>query len=113
MRNNRMPSKVHPSFFVFLFFVCSIFVLGLYFEHQRVMVPLPIPSAIPQSASPSPRSSPQPHSAGVLGAQTKAKDCVAQEMFPDPDCTPGAIFPDVTKEEVCTPGYSSKVRDVS
>jgi hypothetical protein len=32
--------------------------------------------------------------------------------LPDSACTPGAIFPDATTEEICKPGYSSSVRNV-
>jgi hypothetical protein len=32
---------------------------------------------------------------------------------PDPACTPGAIFPDVTATQVCVPGYARSVRDMS
>ncbi len=38
--------------------------------------------------------------------------CQIQGAYPDPACTPGAAF-NVTKEQVCTSGYSSTVRDVS
>jgi hypothetical protein len=37
---------------------------------------------------------------------------VSQNALPDPDCTPGAIFPDATKDQICVPGYSSAVRNV-
>ena len=30
---------------------------------------------------------------------------------PDPKLTPGAVL-EVTKEDICTPGYTKKVRDV-
>ena len=33
--------------------------------------------------------------------------------LPDPDCTPGAVFADVTAEQICQRGYASSVRDVS
>jgi hypothetical protein len=39
-------------------------------------------------------------------------ECVAQLPYPDPTCTPGAVFSDVTADEVCTSGYSSTVRNV-
>ncbi|MBV9529782.1 MAG: hypothetical protein JO283_01600 [Bradyrhizobium sp.] len=32
-------------------------------------------------------------------------------FLPDPELTPGAVF-DVTIEDICTPGYSKKVREV-
>src|SRR5258708_8623631 len=48
-----------------------------------------------------------------IGQRTKSSGCVSTNALPDPACTPGAIFPNVTKEQVCTSGYSSQVRDVS
>ncbi len=44
---------------------------------------------------------------------SQVSGCFAEKSMPDPECTPGAVFPKVTKEEVCTPGYSKKVRNVS
>lgn len=32
--------------------------------------------------------------------------------YPDFNCTPGAIFPNATKEIICIPGYTATVRDV-
>jgi hypothetical protein len=49
---------------------------------------------------------------GVLGEQTKTSGCIAQNTLPDSACTPGAIFPQVTKEQVCTKGYTQTVRNV-
>jgi len=49
---------------------------------------------------------------GVLGQQTKTASCVAQNALPDSACTPGAIFIQVTKEQVCTKGYTRTVRNV-
>jgi len=46
------------------------------------------------------------------GVQTKTSGCHMQGALPDPACTPGDIFPNVTKAQVCTSGYSSSVRDV-
>lgn len=51
-------------------------------------------------------------SSAVLGERTKNADCVSQNYLPDPQCTPGAVFPNVTKQQVCTKGYSASVRDV-
>jgi hypothetical protein len=34
-------------------------------------------------------------------------------LYPDLSITPGATFPDVTAEQVCQPGYSKGVRNVS
>ncbi len=33
--------------------------------------------------------------------------------YPDPLVTPGAVFQNVTEKDVCTPGYTKTVRDVS
>lgn len=44
---------------------------------------------------------------------TKSTGCIINGPYPDPACTPGAIFESVTKDEVCMSGYSSSVRDVS
>jgi hypothetical protein len=75
------------------------------------------------SAPPSPTSAPStdtptapviPTTAGpAWGHQTKFSGCQAQGPFPDPACTPGDIFPNATKDQICVPGYSSSVRSVS
>jgi hypothetical protein len=59
-------------------------------------------------------STSQPPSAGTphWGVQTKTEGCVVHGALQDAACTPGAIFPKVTKTQVCTPGYASSVRDV-
>lgn len=48
----------------------------------------------------------------VLGTRTKTEGCRVQEKFPDPDCTPGAVISNVTRDMVCTSGYSASVRNV-
>lgn len=77
----------------FLFFILSF----SFFLYTR---PIPSPSSTPPVAP-------------LLGEQVKSADCVVQNGMPDPDCTPGAIFPSATKEQICTPGYSASVRNVS
>jgi hypothetical protein len=46
--------------------------------------------------------------------RTKSTGCVSQDSLPDPTCTPGAIDPRVTQENVastiCKSGYSKSVR---
>ena len=49
----------------------------------------------------------------VVEVQTKNSDCVIQGSLPDPACTPGAIFANVTKEMTCVSGYTKTVRSVS
>jgi hypothetical protein len=53
-----------------------------------------------------------PETQNQIGHQTKTSDCVAHNALPDSACTPGAVFADVTKEQICTPGYSKSVRNV-
>jgi len=67
-------------------------------------------TVVPQATSAlgtAPSSSEQP-----LGKRTRTSGCTSANALPDPACTPGAVFPDVTAPQVCTPGYSSQVRDV-
>jgi hypothetical protein len=47
-----------------------------------------------------------------FGPRTKDSACAVHDALLDSACTPGAVFPDVTAERVCQPGYSSSVRDV-
>ena len=48
----------------------------------------------------------------VLGKRTKTAGCVAHGGLPDSACTPGAIFPNATVQQICTSGYASSVRNV-
>jgi hypothetical protein len=68
-------------------------------------------AATPSAAELTPAAAPAlaPH---PLAPRTKTSGCVAQNGLPDPACTPGAVV-GVSKEQVCVPGYSSEVRDVS
>ena len=63
-------------------------------------VPNPGITAIPSSGS------------AQMGKQTKTSGCMAHGGLPDSACTPGAIFPNATVQQICTPGYSSSVRNV-
>ncbi len=55
---------------------------------------------------------PSPTKTVVLGQQTKTTNCLVQGKLPDPDCTPGALT-GATKDQICTPGYSKTVRNVT
>src|SRR5215469_6959998 len=48
-----------------------------------------------------------------FGVQSKTSGCAAQGGLPDSACTPGAIFPDATKDKICQSGYATSVRNVS
>ncbi len=62
----------------------------------------PIPNNPPSSGNP-----------GTIGKRTKTSGCVSDNGLPDSACTPGAIFPDATVDQICKPGYSSNVRNVT
>lgn len=47
-----------------------------------------------------------------LGAQTKTSGCIAHGGLPDSACTPGAIFKNATPQQICTYGYTRRVRNV-
>lgn len=47
-----------------------------------------------------------------FGVQTKTTGCQAHNGLPDSACTPGALMPNVTVNQICTSGYSSSVRNV-
>ncbi len=49
----------------------------------------------------------------VADDRVKAGDCVMNGSLPDHECTPGAVFPEATKEKVCVSGYTKTVRKVS
>ncbi len=46
------------------------------------------------------------------GIQTKTSGCVANQVLPDPSCTPGAVLTTDTKV-ICVVGYTKTVRNVS
>lgn len=52
-------------------------------------------------------------SAFPFGQRTKTNGCQTNGAYADSSCTPGAIFANATTDEVCRPGYSRSVRNVS
>jgi hypothetical protein len=48
-----------------------------------------------------------------IGKRTRFHNCVAPLPLQDQSCTPGAIFPSATTAQICKPGYSRGVRNVS
>lgn len=48
-----------------------------------------------------------------LDPRTRSAHCMLRGASPDHACTPGAVFPGVTMEKICVPGYSKTVRSVS
>src|SRR5579884_1628158 len=66
------------------------------------------------TATPAPSAKLAPASSNlVLGVQTKTEGCQINGALQDKECTPGAVIPGVTAAQVCTPGYSKSVRNVS
>ena len=47
-----------------------------------------------------------------FGPRTKESGCLVHDGLADGACTPGAVFPDATVDQVCQPGYSASVRSV-
>ena len=47
-----------------------------------------------------------------IGVRIKTSGCTANGALQDAACTPGAVFPSATKEQICVPGYSKTVRNV-
>ena len=72
------------------------------------------PETVQPPAPAAPTVAPPPPGAGglTLGKRTKTSGCVSANGLPDAACTPGAIFPSATVDQVCRPGYSTSVRDV-
>ncbi len=102
---------------VFFVILATVFCLAVYLiwqDRSRLTVQLtPIPVA---SLQPSPQPLPTPivsTISAVLGMQVQFENCTIENALPDPDCSPGAIFPNITKDDICTSGYTKKVRDVS
>lgn len=92
---------------VIVILIAGIFVLSQ--AAKRTLVPA---TDTPQPTSIS-YTSPTPQTQTVLGIQTKTTDCHVNGALPDPECSPGAVFPNVTKDDVCKPGYATSVRNVS
>jgi hypothetical protein len=66
----------------------------------------------PQSTIANAGRTPDPKVTAFVGKQTKTSGCKIDGSEPDHACTPGAVFPDVTAEQICVSGYSARVRDV-
>jgi hypothetical protein len=95
-----------------LLLIITIIFLGIYlYSHYQQRS-----KAAPESISPTPTVQPQitqpASSSASLRQRTKTTNCVIINAVQDKDCTPGAVFSDVTKEQICTPGYSKTVRNV-
>jgi hypothetical protein len=93
-----MSNRIRSAIYLFIVLLLSLVVVSC----------VPVSSSTPEGFP----SGTTPSTGGSIGTRTKTSGCVAQNALPDPDCTPGAIFPDATKDKICVPGYSSEVRNV-
>ena len=48
----------------------------------------------------------------AIGHRTKDVGCVINGSLQDKECTPGAVFPEATAEQICVRGYAKSVRNV-
>ncbi|HSX40903.1 MAG TPA: HNH endonuclease signature motif containing protein [Candidatus Saccharimonadales bacterium] len=89
--------------------IILVLILLFYFfaKNQKQVSPVSPVSPTPVATLPAATTS------AVLGQQTKSSNCLIVDAMQDKDCTPGAVFPNVTKDDVCVSGYSSRVRNVS
>ena len=60
-----------------------------------------------------PAPAPPDYSPAKLGARIKTRDCAVNGPYPDPACTPGAVFATTSVETICVSGYTKTVRSVS
>jgi hypothetical protein len=65
------------------------------------------------STTPGQSNSSDSGQSATIGKPTKSSGCVAVNGVQDKACTPGAVFKDASAKEICVPGYSSSVRNVS
>ena len=78
---------------------------------------LPCPCAGPGSTSHPAKPKPQPARlrlrTALLGKRTRRTGCRVRGALPDPRCTPGAVYLEALKPQLCASGWSAKVRAVS
>lgn len=69
-----------------------------------------LPTGVP--TTPIPAGGQQPTGNAQIGVRTKTTGCHAVNALSDGGCTPGAIFSNVTTDQICQSGYASSVRNV-
>jgi hypothetical protein len=95
----------------FLLTFITVLVLLVGFGCQTANNPDTSTTQVPAQSSPVSDST-SGAASGSIGQRTKTSDCASNNALPDLECTPGAIIPDATVEQICQPGYSSSVRNV-
>ncbi|HIH20389.1 TPA: HNH endonuclease [Candidatus Micrarchaeota archaeon] len=80
--------------------IVALFLVVVLYAFQSGLIQLP--STTPPAASNS-----------SFGVQTQFSGCVVFNGLPDRACSPGAINASCTVKDICTPGYTKTVRNVS
>lgn len=103
---------------LFIIILLLVLAYGLLVSYAPTSTIAPTPTITPTPTStvtptvtPTPTIAPTP--IVIVEVHPKATVCLIRLSLPDPQCTPGAIFPNVTASDVCVPGYTSGVRSVS
>ena len=107
-------SRKGPSLFTFIAVLILLAYYGIQnWNNNSNTSPTPTTTQPPANRTlPATTHPPANNTPPTIGQRTKTSDCVSANALPDPACTPGAVFPDVTADQVCQSGYSSKVRNV-
>lgn len=93
----------------YLLALIMLITLSLTVTGCDVTVPKNGPTGVSTPGSPNGNtSSSEPN----WGVRTKTSGCEARDGLADSACTPGAIFSDVTVQQICKSGYASSVRNV-
>lgn len=109
MKSKKAPSLLSVIVVVILFIV---YLIDKGNQPSAPSTPVPPTGGAGNTTTPVSPSGGSGSTQSGLGQRTKTSGCVLANALPDFACTPGAVFPDVTKEQICTPGYSSSVRNV-
>ena len=84
-----------------------MFVYGFYLQNQPKASSLSTVSDTLQSIMA------RADSSFAIDAPVVKQHCTLNGALPDHECTPGAVFPEATKDIICISGYTKKVRNVS
>ncbi len=108
MKKNKrsVASLITPLFVIAVLVVTYLYFPGLY---SALVGSSPATSG-PVTSTPAVLSEAAPE----IGHQTKTTGCKSDGILPDPECTPGAIDPNVTAQSqngtICIVGYTGTVR---
>ncbi len=94
------------------FLIILILILGFAINYFQNNKSLPSAQTGVLKVTPPAQTAQSSSQSAVLGLQTKTSGCEAINGLQDKNCTPGSIFAQVTKSQVCVKGYSSSVRNV-